>query len=85
MVDVLGPDRILNAHAKDVVVRPQLVTHIDECPAGRGILDYATFMRRMEALGPERYLVIEHTRLEDLPAVKDFLDRTAEQLAIRVH
>ncbi len=83
MVDVLG-NRIFNAHAKDVVVQKRLVIHIDECPAGQGILDYATFMRRMEALGPERFLVVEHCSIEELPTVKAFLDRKAAELGIRV-
>jgi sugar phosphate isomerase/epimerase len=85
MVDVLGPDRILNAHAKDVVVLPRLVTHIDECASGLGILDYDTFMRRVEALGPERYLIIEHCTVEEIPAAKAFLDRKAGELGIRVY
>ncbi len=83
MVDVLGP-RIFNAHAKDVVVQKRLVVHIDECPSGQGILDYDTFMRRMEALGSERFLVVEHAAVEDLPAAKAFLDRKAAELGIRV-
>jgi sugar phosphate isomerase/epimerase len=83
MVDLLGP-RIFNAHAKDVVVQNRLVIHIDECPAGQGLLDYPRFMRRMEALGPERFLVVEHAAVEELPAVKAFLDRQAAELGIRV-
>ena len=83
MVDVLG-ERIFNAHAKDVVVEKRLAIHIDERPAGQGILDFATFMRRMEALGPERFLVVEHCSVEELPVVKAFLDRKAAELGIRV-
>ena len=85
MVDVLGAERILNAHAKDVVVQPRLVTHIDECPAGQGILDYGTFMRCMEALGAERYLLIEHTGVDEIPATRAFLGAKAEELGIRVY
>ena len=85
MVDVLGPDRILNAHAKDVLVQNRLVTHIDECPSGEGILDYDVFMRRMEALGADRYLIVEHADLEQIPRAKAFLDRKAAELGIRVH
>lgn len=84
MVDILGPC-IFNAHAKDVVVQNRLVVHIDECPAGQGILDYATFLRRMEALGPERYLVVEHCSVAELPEVKAFLDREAAELGITVY
>jgi len=84
MCDVLGP-RIFNAHAKDVVVQKRLVIHIDECPAGQGILDYDRFMRHVEALGPERYLIVEHAEVEEFPAVKAFLDRKAAELGIAVY
>lgn len=83
MVDVLGT-RIFNAHAKDVVVQKRLVTHLDECPAGQGILDYDRFMRRLEALGSERFLVVEHATVAELPTIKAFLDRKAAELGIRV-
>jgi sugar phosphate isomerase/epimerase len=84
MVDVLGAERIVHAHAKDVVLQPRLVSHLDECPAGQGVLDFPTFMRRVEALGPDRYLVMEHTSLADIPAAKAFLDRTAAEHQIVV-
>lgn len=84
MAEVLGP-RIFNAHAKDVIVQKRLVVHIDECPAGQGILDYDRFMRRVESLGPERFLVVEHAAVEELPVVKAFLDRKAAELGIAVH
>lgn len=84
MVDVLGPRRILNGHTKDVVVQPRLVTHIDECPTGQGILDHDRFIRRMETIGPERYLIIEHADVGDIPKARDFLLSRAEALGIRV-
>jgi len=87
MVETLGP-RIFNAHAKDVVVQNRLVIHIDECPAGQGLLDYDRFMQRMENLegvAPgARYFVVEHAAVDQLPAVKAFLDRRAAELGIRV-
>jgi sugar phosphate isomerase/epimerase len=83
MCDVLGT-RILNAHAKDVIVEKKLALHIDERPAGQGILDWSRFMSRMEALSPERYLVVEHAAVEELAGVKAFLDRKAVELGIRV-
>jgi sugar phosphate isomerase/epimerase len=84
MVDILGPDRIINAHAKDVIVQPRLVTHIEECAAGQGLLDWSTFLRRVEAIDPNRYLVVEHCTAEEIPAIKAFLDTTAASLGIRV-
>jgi hypothetical protein len=38
----------------------------------------------MEALGPERFLVVEHCSVEDLPVVRAFLDGKAAELGIRV-
>lgn len=83
MCDVLGT-HILNAHAKDIVVEKKLSLHLDERPAGQGILDWERFMRRVEAIGPERFLVVEHAAVEELPVVKAFLDRKAGDLGIRV-
>ena len=83
MMSVLG-NRVLNAHTKDVVLEPRLVTHIDERPTGQGIFDHAALMTGMEALGSDRFLVIEHAAPEDVPAAKAFLDRLAADLNIRV-
>jgi sugar phosphate isomerase/epimerase len=83
MIATLG-DRILNAHSKDVVLEPRLVTHIDERPTGQGIFDHATLLTSMEALGTERFVVIEHARPDEVPAAKAFLDQTAAALGLRV-
>jgi len=66
------------------MVEDRLVTHIDERPSGQGILDYDAFMRRMEALGPERFLIVEHASETEIPSAKAFLDRKAEELGIRI-
>ncbi len=84
MVAVLG-DRILNAHSKDVVVEPRLVTHIDERPTGQGLFDHATLLRLMEGLGPERFVIIEHADQAAIPAAKAYLDRAAADLGLRVY
>ena len=84
MMAVLG-ERILNAHSKDVVLEPRLVTHIDERPTGSGIFDHAALLAGMEALGPERFVVIEHASVEEVPAAKAALDGVAAQLGLRVY
>ena len=84
MMAVLG-ERILNAHSKDVVLEPRLVTHIDERPTGSGIFDHATLLAGMEALGPERFVVIEHASPEEVPAAKAALDGVSAQLGLRVY
>jgi sugar phosphate isomerase/epimerase len=84
MLATLG-DRILNAHSKDVVVEPRLVTHIDERATGQGIFDHRALLLGMEALGPERFVVIEHARPDEIPAAKAVLDQTAAELGLRVY
>jgi len=83
MLDIIAPF-VVNAHAKDVIVENRLVVHIDERPAGEGLLDWDRFLRRVEGLGPERYLVVEHAPLTSMPAIKEFLDRKTAELGIRV-
>jgi sugar phosphate isomerase/epimerase len=83
MVDVLGK-RIFNAHAKDVAVEKKLLLHLDERPAGQGLLNWERFMRRVEGLGPERFLVVEHAAVEELAGVRAFLGRKAAELGITV-
>jgi len=52
--------------------------------SGQGILDYDTFMRRMEALGPERFPIVEHASEAEMPLAKTFLDARAQELGIRI-
>jgi len=84
MVEILGPRRIFNAHSKDVIVQPRLVTHIEECPTGQGILDHDRLILRMEDIGTERYFVLEHAAEADLITGRAFLLARAAALGVRV-
>lgn len=55
----LGP-RIRSCHAKDIILHPNLTTHLDEIRPGLGGLDYATFLREAEKLGPDTPVLLEH-------------------------
>ena len=83
MADTLG-EFIVGGHAKDVVIEDRLVLHISECPAGTGLLDYDTFLPRVEALSPDYPLVVEHCSSEDLPRIGEFLHAKAAELGITV-
>jgi sugar phosphate isomerase/epimerase len=83
MMDTLG-GHIVSAHAKDIVIEDRLTLHLETVPAGRGLLDYRTFLRRMEALDPDYPVIVEAAGEKDLPEVSAFLHRTAEELGIRV-
>jgi sugar phosphate isomerase/epimerase len=84
MVATLGP-QIVSAHAKDVAVRDHLVVRIDNIAAGTGILDYPTFLRLIEDLDPSYPVIVEAAAIDELPAVSEFLHRTAQECGITVY
>jgi len=60
---LLGP-RIVSCHAKDIVLRETLTTHLDEACPGRGALDYAVYLEELARLGPDVPLMLEHMHAE---------------------
>jgi sugar phosphate isomerase/epimerase len=54
----LGP-YIKSCHAKDIILRPALTTHLDEIRPGLGGLDYTTFLKELSKI-PETPLMLEH-------------------------
>ena len=55
----LGP-WIRSCHAKDIVLDERLTVHLSEAAPGEGALDYATYLRELDALGADVPLLIEH-------------------------
>ena len=84
MVETLGA-HIVSAHAKDVQIQDKLVVHIDNIAAGTGILDFPTFLRRVEDLDPEYPVIVEAAGIDELPAASAFLHRTAQECGITVY
>ncbi|MHC4060522.1 MAG: sugar phosphate isomerase/epimerase family protein, partial [Planctomycetota bacterium] len=56
----LGP-LIKSCHAKDILLQPQLTTHLDEVRPGLGGLDYAEFLRELSKF-PDTPLMLEHLK-----------------------
>jgi sugar phosphate isomerase/epimerase len=83
MVAVLR-GRVTGGHAKDVVIEDRLVTHISQCPPGRGLLDYRVFMSLLEGISPDLPLVTEGCEEADLPHASAFLHGIARELGIRI-
>ncbi len=54
----LGP-YIKSCHAKDILLSPNLTTHLDEARPGLGGLDYATFLKELSRI-PDTPLMLEH-------------------------
>ncbi|MHB1295515.1 MAG: sugar phosphate isomerase/epimerase family protein [Anaerolineae bacterium] len=81
---LLGP-RIRSCHAKDVALRGQMTTHLDEVAAGEGGLDYATFLRELDKLGPDTPLMLEHLRTqEEYGRAAAYVRRIADEVGVRV-
>ena len=77
-------DWIVSAHAKDIVIDDRLILHLSECPPGRGLLDYRTFMLGMETLDPDFPVIVEATDENELPEVSAFLHELAAELGITI-
>jgi hypothetical protein len=48
------------------------------------MLDFKTYIRRMETLNPEYPLIVEGSSESELPKASMFLHQTAEELRIKV-
>jgi sugar phosphate isomerase/epimerase len=81
--DVLG-DHIVSCHGKDTWIENRLTVHIEAGCPGKGLLDFKTLFRRMEALSPDYPVISEGNRTEDLPFVSRFFHDTANELGIRI-
>lgn len=74
----LGP-RIRSCHAKDILLRSKLTTHLDEVRPGAGGLDYAEFLKQLSRL-PETPLMLEHlTGAEDYHLAADHIRSVAKE------
>ena len=81
--DLLGR-HIVSCHAKDIWVENKLAVHLqDGCP-GKGLMDFKTLFRRMEALNPDYPVISEGNSTDELPAVSKLFHDTAAELGIRV-
>lgn len=81
--DVVGK-HMASCHAKDIWIENKLALHLqDGCP-GKGLMDFKTLFRRMEALNPDFPVIAEGNKTEELPAVGRLFHETAKELGIRV-
>ena len=81
--DLLG-EHIVSCHAKDIWIENRLALHLqDGCP-GKGLMDFKTLFRRMEALSPDYPIIAEGNSTAELPFVSRLFHDTAAELGIRV-
>jgi sugar phosphate isomerase/epimerase len=78
----LGP-YIKGCHAKDIILRDTLTTHLDEVCPGDGGLDYAVLLQEMDKLDPDVPLMLEHMqREEDYAAGARYIRTVAKQVGV---
>jgi sugar phosphate isomerase/epimerase len=70
-----GQDRIAYAHVKDYLLRPEMVTTIEEVPVGSGSLNLSYFLDRAAECSVGGWVVVEHLSADQLPAALAALDR----------
>ncbi len=81
--DVLGA-YIVSAHAKDIWIDNRLTLHLEDGCPGKGLMDFKTLFRRIEALSPDYPVISEGNNTAELPLVSKLFHETAAELGIRV-
>jgi len=78
----LGP-YIKSCHAKDIILRNELTTHLDEIRPGLGGLDYEAFLTELSRL-PEMPLMLEHlSGAEDYRLAAEHIRSVAKRIGVR--
>ena len=73
------------AHAKDIHVGDDLISHLDEEVPGEGVLDYKTFLTLFQSYQPNGYLLIEHIPPDKIPSANAFIRRVAAEAGVEIH
>lgn len=84
--DTLTARYVLGLHAKGVAIEDRLIIHLTETHAGADddLLDYRTYIRRAAQLGPETDLVIEHTSIDLIPKVREYMVQIAQEVGVNL-
>ena len=83
MFDVLS-EHIVSGHAKDITITNAHTLHLPTTSVGKGMLDFKTYLRRLEDLNPDYPLIVEGSSEAELPEASTFLHRTAQELGIDI-
>lgn len=76
--------RIKSVHAKDIVLREALTTHLDEVLPGLGGFDYRALLASVEATDPEIPVMLEHlSTRQDYEEAAAYVRGIAQELGIR--
>ena len=81
--DKLGP-HIRSCHAKDIRLDDRLTVHLDECRPGTGLVDYKTYLRRVNALADNNVcMMLEHmTEETDYAEATRYIKGVAAEIGV---
>lgn len=84
--DELGGD-IVALHAKDVVMSGggKIVVHVDEAIPGEGTMDYATILRRLDALDQDVTLYAEHFPFPQTVQGQEYIRSVAREVGVMLN
>ena len=81
--ELLG-EAVVSCHAKDTILTKDLTVRIEECPPGRGNLDYHAYLRELDKLDGVP-LMTEHLQgAEQYAAARDHVVSVAEELGLEI-
>ncbi len=82
--DLLG-EQILGAHAKDSYIVPDEQTVIlREVAAGRGVMDYETYLARLSRMKWPRTLLPEHVPADQLIEAAAYIKKVAAKVGVKI-
>jgi sugar phosphate isomerase/epimerase len=83
--DLLG-EQILGSHAKDTYIIPdQQTVHVQEVCAGRGVMDYETYLVRLSRMKWPRTLLPEHVPGDQLIEAKNYIEKVAAKVGVKIY
>jgi len=82
--DLLG-ESILGCHAKDTYIWPDKQTvHVQEVAAGRGVMDYETYLVRLSRMKWPRTILPEHVPADQLIEAAEYIRTVAKKVGVKV-
>lgn len=83
--EILG-ENIMCAHAKDSLITPNMMTaYMTEVAAGKGVIDYETYLVGFSRLKFPRTLLIEHLPDDQYAGAKKFIEDTAAKVGVKFY
>ncbi len=83
--DLLG-ETILGCHAKDTHIWPDKQTvHVQEVCAGRGIMDYETYLVRLSRMEWPRTILPEHIPADQFDEAYAYIREVAGRVGVKIH